>query len=93
MDCGSLQSIGCVPPRAGAKEVDEPTCTGQPALGCEGEMLASTILLSPFIFVTDLAAADVFHPCPQPVPTATQCRAHSSHCTASQLYVSITHCK
>lgn len=77
---------------------------GSQLLGCEGETLASALLLSPFVFVTDLAAAnggaedlaaaaDVFHPFPQPVPTATQCRAHSSRCTASQLYVCIAHCK
>lgn len=48
---------------------------GSQLLGCEGETQASALLLSPFIFVTDLAAAnggaedlaaaaDVSHPFP-----------------------------
>lgn len=73
VDCGSFQN--CLSATIGAKEMNQPAL-GSWLLDCKGrEMLASVFLPSPFIFATDLvamdrgtwvAAATVFHPCPQP---------------------------
>lgn len=85
----------------------QPT-SGSWLLGSKGrETLASVLLLClPFIiFAVDLVAtdreakdlagtADVLHPALSQVSYChTKACVHSSHCTASQLYASISHCK
>lgn len=74
-------------------------------LDCKGrEMLTSVFLLFPFVFAIDLVATnrgteDLGGGSKSSIPALSQVLlphqspVHSSSCIASQLYVSITHCK
>lgn len=92
------------PPQGPRREMNQPAL-GSWLLDHKGrEMLASVFLLSSFIFATDLVSTDretedldagskSSIPALSQVSLPHQHPVHASHCTASQLYVSITHCK